>query len=46
MVYNTQNYQAFGLCPLSYILETRKQFLEYQTMDKVQKPSNSENVLF
>jgi hypothetical protein len=24
MVYNTQNYWVFGLCPLSSILETRK----------------------
>jgi hypothetical protein len=26
MVYNTQNYQVFGLCPSSRILETRKRF--------------------
>jgi hypothetical protein len=89
MVYNTQNYWAFGLCPPSSITETRKHnvsetssvsflrwggwqdtysvefpppfswgrkqiqfpkrcvfyFLEYRTMDKVQKPSNSEHKL-
>jgi hypothetical protein len=27
MVYNTQNYMVFGLCPSSGILETRKQIL-------------------
>jgi hypothetical protein len=35
MVYNTQNYWVFGLFP-SFSLE-------YQTMEKVQKPSNSES---
>jgi hypothetical protein len=77
MVYNTQDYCVFGLCPSSGILKkhSRKHFgnwmfpssgvsnpsseeenvssfrnvvfycffLEYQTMDKVQKVSNSED---
>jgi hypothetical protein len=27
MVYNTQNYWVFGLCPLSGILETREHYV-------------------
>jgi hypothetical protein len=30
------------LCPSSGILNTRKQYLEYQTMDRVHKPSDFE----
>jgi hypothetical protein len=33
--------RIIGLCPSSGILEARKQFLEYQTMDKARKPGNS-----
>jgi hypothetical protein len=49
MVYNTQNYWVFGLLPSSCVLGSRKHdvsetdrvfyFLEYRTMEKVQKPS-------
>jgi hypothetical protein len=37
MVHNTQNYWVFELFPSSRIPS-----LEYQTMEKVQKPSNSD----
>jgi hypothetical protein len=43
MVYNTQNYWVFGLCPSSGIPISQKYWvLEYRTMDKVQNPSDSE----
>jgi hypothetical protein len=38
MVYDTQDYWVFGLfCGLVFFV-----VLEYQTMDKVQKPNNPE----
>jgi hypothetical protein len=40
MLCNTQNYWVFGLCPSCGILV---QFLEYWTVEKVQKHSNSES---
>jgi hypothetical protein len=44
MVCNTQNYWVCGLCPSSGIYLEFIYYLEFQTMDKVQKPSNSESI--
>jgi hypothetical protein len=47
-MYDTQNYWASGLCPTSGILETRKHnvfyFLEFRTLDRAQKPSDSKEI--
>jgi hypothetical protein len=48
MMHNSQNYWVFGLCPSSNIVKQIQflkccvlLFLEYWTMYKLQKPSNS-----